>query len=335
MWLTVAAATAVVRRNQFEVEVGANPEIEEISADVQNAFTQVDDSPSPSAADVNELDELEAEPEEDSKLEMERWATHCGEGEFAEHACVKECMADKKCREQPEVLAAITAAGVLQTESIRDGMGFTAGTPCPSFYGDSALKMITSFGRSMTGGGTFCAAGDNDAAECVDGLCVLHNDDGECTGNYRKDPKKCNIRSKSCGTDEQCLMKCMDDKTCRLQLLRKGAANGVLNDALKVRCVQDGNLHEGGQKKCFFTPSNPCSDTCQDNYKCDQGRCRGVQDLTPQWIEPGGTAAAPLAQTRCKNFYESCRGEWMKPSDPKEHLGCSKCWRASSCCVRK
>merc|ERR1719498_129645 len=99
---STVAASAVVRRNDFEVD--------------------------PAGAEAAAL----------AETEMQRLSIHCGSGEYAEFECVLECMDDRKCREQAEVVAAIREAGVFKTQQIQDGYGFSTGAPCASFYGDNA-----------------------------------------------------------------------------------------------------------------------------------------------------------------------------------------------------
>lgn len=253
--------------------------------------------------------EFEVAPEVlDSELEVSAMlTTHCGGGDDAEYECVLDCMEDSKCRNQPEVISAIQESGVFQVEESMDAMGFASGAPCADFYGDNIAKAAWGLAKSGSTKMSTCAKGTHDATECIDGLCVAYDDDVVCTGNSWKDPKKCGVKQKSCGTAEECFKKCLNDKDCRRQLIKQGAADNVLNGALQVRCVQE----EGGKKKCFFTPEHPCSNTCQDSYSCSAGRCKAVSSVTPEWKEPKGwTFKAPWSSAEQS---EESEGGWKWP----------------------
>lgn len=229
--------------------------------------------PSDAAVDVSG----EALVEEEADL-FTSWA--CGSGDDAADECVKSCLDDETCRAQDAVVAAVQEAGVLTLQLVsnlegeKGGFAYTVNTPCADFYGDSVGSALSGLTTHWSTKSSHCSPAENEAAECVGGTCQAYNDG-----------RKRSINNHGCGSQAECTKKCLQDSACVGKIRVHNTLQDAILKALHIRCVKQEKVKSdwfpGEKRKCFYTPGNPCTDYCNDGFRCHEGRCVGVVDEEP------------------------------------------------------
>lgn len=293
MTIVYLCAAEFVRRHEFEVNAGAEVEVQAVdTARLTRAETEQAEAVeaaseeqtmtktwawTPGRAPANESMLLE------TSMQMQRWSWACGDGNDAAEECVNECLEHEECRIEHTIIDAVLDTGALGlvwhdgTGDDGDGKGghrFAVGSPCGSYYGDSIGGAISGFVRSWSRKSSYCEPGEHQNSECKKGRCVAYNDNRDRS-----------IKNKSCGSKAECARKCLEDWDCVKQIRRDESLKMRVMEALQLRCVVQekapSDFFTWERTKCFYTPGNACVDKCQDGFRCDEGTCVGVRPEEP------------------------------------------------------